>query len=163
GLVAVTLLVVWLAMRSPWGRVLKSIREDEDAARSLGKNVFSYKVQALLLGGVIGGLAGLIQGLRFGNVAPDQFHTTFTFYVYAVLILGGVARVFGPVVGAVLFWGIYNFLNQFLRELEKLKVLPTSILTADKVDALVFILLGAGIIALLIFRPQGILDRKSVV
>ena len=69
------------------------------------------------------------------------------------MILGGVARVFGPVVGAVLFWGIYNFLNQFLRELEKLKVLPTSILTADKVDALVFILLGAGIIALLIFQP----------
>ena len=50
-------------MRSPWGRVLKAIREDEDAVRSLGKNVFAYKMQSLILGGVIGCLGGFIFGL----------------------------------------------------------------------------------------------------
>jgi branched-chain amino acid transport system permease protein len=162
-LVAVSLLVVWLAMRSPWGRVLKAIREDEDAVRSLGKNAFWYKIQSLLLGGVIGALAGLIQAVRIGNVSPDQYHTTFTFYVYAVLILGGAARVFGPVAGAVLFWGVYNFLSQFLREVTRLEYLPSGLLSATQVDPLVFVLLGVGIIALLIFRPQGIFgDRREI-
>ncbi len=61
-------------MRSPWGRVLKGIREDEDAVRSLGKNVFAYKMQALVLGGVIGALAGLVFGAlaRFGPARQLQ-------------------------------------------------------------------------------------------
>ncbi len=54
---AVAVLVVWALMRSPWGRVLKGIREDEDAVRALGKNVFAYKMQALMLGGVFGASA----------------------------------------------------------------------------------------------------------
>ncbi|RYJ05527.1 MAG: branched-chain amino acid ABC transporter permease, partial [Actinomycetales bacterium] len=63
-LVALGCLLVWALMRSPWGRILRSIREDEDAVRSLGKNVFSYKLQALILGGVFGGLAGLFHVLK---------------------------------------------------------------------------------------------------
>ena len=58
-------------MRSPWGRVLKSIREDEDAARSLGKNVFAYKMQSLVVGGVIGALGGaVIAARRPGRRSP---------------------------------------------------------------------------------------------
>ena len=60
GLVALSRRSSGLLMRSPWGRVLKSIREDEDAARSLGKNVVSYKMQSLILGGVIGSIGGLL-------------------------------------------------------------------------------------------------------
>lgn len=159
-LVAVCLLVVWLAMRSPWGRVLKSIREDEDAVRSLGKNAFGYKIQSLILGGVIGALAGFIQALRFGNVTPDQYHMNFTFYVYAALILGGAARIFGPVVGAVIFWFLFNFFTALLGQMARQEMLPESILTPFKVGPLVFVMLGAGIIALLIFRPQGIFGDK---
>jgi neutral amino acid transport system permease protein len=159
-LVAICLLVVWLAMRSPWGRVLKGIREDEDAVRSLGKNVFSYKIQSLMLGGVIGALAGFIQALRFGNVAPDQYHTTFTFYVYAVLILGGAARVFGPVLGAVTFWFLFNFLTTMLLEMTRVEILPRDLVSSFEVGSLVFVLLGGGIIAMLVFWPQGILGDK---
>jgi branched-chain amino acid transport system permease protein len=170
-LVAVCLVLVWLAMRSPWGRVLKAIREDEDAVRSLGKNAFSYKIQAFMLGGVIGAVAGFVQALRLGNVAPDQYHTTFTFYVYAVLILGGAARVFGPVVGAVLFWGLFNFLSSFLGEAARQGGIPlgpveipvSGVLTPAEVGPFVFVLLGIGIIAMLIFRPQGIFgDRREI-
>src|SRR4029450_6168454 len=71
-LVALCCLLVYLLMRSPWGRVLKAIREDEDAVRSLGKNVFSYKMQSLILGGVIGALAGFIFALSTGSVLPDS-------------------------------------------------------------------------------------------
>jgi branched-chain amino acid transport system permease protein len=170
-LVALCVLVVWLAMRSPWGRVLRAIREDEDAVRSLGKNAFSYKIQALTLGGVIGALAGFVEALRLGNVAPDQYHTTFTFYTYAVLILGGAARVFGPVVGAAIFWGLFNFLTAVLGQIARLGALPigpleipvNGVLRPAEVGPFVFALLGIGIIALLIFRPQGVFgDRREI-
>ena len=59
GLVALALVFVWLLTRSPWGRLLKGIREDEDAVRSLGKNVYAIKMQALILGGVLGSLGGV--------------------------------------------------------------------------------------------------------
>ena len=97
-------LVVFLLMRSPWGRVLKAIREDEDAVRSLGKNVYSYKMQSLIIGGVLGCLGGFIFALGQAAVQPDIFGTETTFFAYTVLILGGAARVLGPVVGAMIFW-----------------------------------------------------------
>ncbi len=62
-LVVLSCLVVFLLMRSPWGRVLKAIREDEDAVRSLGKNVYAYKMQSLIIGGVLGCLGGFIFAL----------------------------------------------------------------------------------------------------
>ncbi|MGH8791111.1 MAG: branched-chain amino acid ABC transporter permease [Stackebrandtia sp.] len=158
--VAAMLLLVWTLMRSPWGRVLRGIREDEEAVRSLGKNVFSYKIQALMVGGMIGAFAGLMQAVRFSNVSPDQYAPKFTFYIFAVLILGGAAKLFGPIVGAALFWGLYNLLDTFLRQLAATEVLPASVLTGPQVGPLVYVILGAGFIALLIFRPQGILGDK---
>ena len=104
-------MLVFLAMRSPWGRVLKGIREDEDAVRSLGKNVFAYKIQALIFGGVIGTLGGFVFALSNQSVQPDNYATTITFFAWAVLILGGAARVFGPVLGAVIFWFLLVFIN----------------------------------------------------
>ena len=64
--------MVFLLMRSPWGRVLKAIREDEDAVRSLGKNVYCYKMQSLVLGGVIGALGGIIFAVDRQSVQPDN-------------------------------------------------------------------------------------------
>ena len=98
-LVIVVAIFVFLLMRSPWGRVLKSIREDEDAARSLGKNVFSYKMQTLVLGGVIGALGGFMIAVSTQSVQPDNFATPLTFFILTALLLGGAARVIGPIVG----------------------------------------------------------------
>ena len=91
-------------MRSPWGRVLKGIREDEDAVRSLGKNVFAYKMQALVVGGVFGAMAGIVFVLPRAAVLPANYATSLTFFLWTILLLGGAATVFGPVVGAVIFW-----------------------------------------------------------
>jgi branched-chain amino acid transport system permease protein len=158
GLVAFCCLIVWLSMRSPWGRVLRGIREDEDAVRSLGKNVVSYKMQALILGGVLGCLGGFIQALATQSVQPDKFSTDITFYAYAVLILGGAARVFGPVVGSVIFWFILIFVNRGLEEAVRAGSL--TIISANQAAIVGQLLLGLSLMFLMIFRPQGILGDK---
>ena len=92
---AFAVLVVWMLMRSPWGRSLKGIREDEDAVRALGKNVFAYKMQSLVLGGVLAGAGGIVYALP-SAVSPGVYVTSLTFFVWTALLLGGAATVFGP-------------------------------------------------------------------
>jgi len=160
-LVVIILVIMGLLVHSPWGRVLKGIREDEEAVRSLGKNVFAYKMQALVLGGIIGAVAGFIFALSRANVQPDTFTTDFTFYFYVVLILGGAARLLGPVLGAALFWFLYNLIAQGLNQAIRSDVIPPSILDATQVGPLVFFLLGLGMVLLLIFRPQGLIGNRK--
>ena len=156
--VAVMCVLVFLLMRSPWGRVLKGIREDEDAVRSLGKNVYAFKMQALVIGGVIGTLAGFISALGKGAVQPDNYSTEFTFYAYAVLLLGGAARVFGPVVGAMIFWAVLSLSDTLLRQAIGAGYLP--FLTSNDVGQIRFIIVGAALMLLMIYRPQGIFGDK---
>ena len=82
-------LLAWQLMRSPWGRVIKGIREDEDAVRALGKNVYFYKMQSLIIGGVFGTLGGMIF-IMPRAVVPANYATTLTFFIYTILLLGGV-------------------------------------------------------------------------
>ncbi|WP_433829448.1 branched-chain amino acid ABC transporter permease [Actinoplanes sp. CA-015351] len=162
-LVAIALAIVFLAMRSPWGRVIKAIREDEDAVRSLGKNVVSYKMQSLILGGVLGSLGGFIIALKNAAVQPDTYGTEFTFYMYTIVILGGAARVFGPVVGSMIFWFLLTFVNALLPTLISQGYIPTWLMDANQAGAVGYILVGLGLVLLLIFRPQGIFgDKKEV-
>ena len=102
-LVAVCCCVVFLLVRSPWGRLLRGIREDEDAIRSLGKNVFAIKMQALIIGGLFGALGGMVYILP-SSMQPDAMGRSLTFFCWTALLLGGAATVFGPVMGAVLFF-----------------------------------------------------------
>ena len=103
---SITLVLLWLTARlarTPWGRVLRAIREDEDATASLGKNVFSYRLQALALGAALAGLAGLFYAWQFSFFSPDDFQPLITFFGWMILILGGVGRVWAVPVGAVVF------------------------------------------------------------
>ena len=159
-LVLLVVALVWALMRSPWGRVLKSIREDEDAARSLGKNVFSYKMQSLVLGGVIGALGGALFALSLQTVQPDTFLPQVTFYAFAILILGGTASTFGPVIGAVIFWFILGMLQSGLRTFSDAGLLP-DFFGAQAVGAVSLTFVGVLIMSLMIFRPQGILGDKK--
>jgi len=162
-LVALSCLLVFLLMRSPWGRVLKSIREDEDAVRSLGKNVYVYKMQALVLGGVLGAFGGMVYAVGTGSAVPDQYQNANTFLAYAAVILGGAARVLGPVVGAMILLFILQFADTLLRALISNGVIPEDLLSSTDVAQIRFILVGVGLMLLLIFRPQGIFgDRREV-
>ena len=162
-LIALSLLLVFLLVRSPWGRVLKGIREDEDAVRSLGKNAFSYKMQALVLGGVIACLAGFILSLGRGSVQPDNYSTQMTFLAYTALLLGGAARVMGPVVGAVILWVVLAFTDSLLRQAVGSGYIPTWLMDGVQVGQVRFILVGLALMLLMAFRPQGIFgDRREL-
>ena len=159
-LVALSCLIVFALMRSPWGRVLKAIREDEDAVRSLGKNVYSYKMQSLVLGGVLGSLAGFILALGRAAVQPDSFGTETTFFAYTVLILGGAARVLGPVVGAMIFWMVLSLTDNVLNQAVDNGVIPSAIMNNTQVGQVRFMLVGLALMLLMIYRPQGIFGDK---
>ncbi len=154
---AVVLVLVWLLMRSPWGRVVKGIREDEDAVRALGKNVFAYKMQVLILGGVLGTLGGVVVVLP-SAVVPAYFLPSLTFFLWTILLLGGAATIFGPVLGAVLFWLIMAFLSVFLPGLASEGILPFSGIQAG---VLRYILVGIALMLIVIYRPQGIMGNKK--
>jgi neutral amino acid transport system permease protein len=158
--VALVLLLLTALMRSPWGRVLKAIREDEDAARSLGKNVFAYKIQSLVLGGVIGALAGMLLAVDTQAVNPDTFISILTFFAYTVLILGGPGRILSPVLGAVIFWFLLQLTDGLLRGALEAGWLGNVIEGSD-IAAIRFALVGLGLMLLMILRPQGILGNRE--
>jgi neutral amino acid transport system permease protein len=160
GLVVVCALAVWLLMRSPWGRVLKAVREDEDAARSLGKNAYGYKLQSLVLGGVIGSFAGMYQAIEKSSATPGNYKPETTFFVYAALILGGVARTWGPVIGSMLLVGLLEFMNGVLRQAVTEGVIPDGVMDTTQIGQVRLILVGVGLAALVVFRPQGLFGDK---
>ncbi len=162
-LVALCSLLVFLLMRSPWGRVVKAIREDEEAVRSLGKNVYWYKMQSLILGGVFGALGGLVFAVVNQSVQPDNYSTAFTFFAYTALLLGGAARVVGPVLGAMIFWFLLQLTDVALREAINADYIPSSILAGPDVGQVRLVLVGLGLMLLMIFRPQGFFGDKREV
>jgi branched-chain amino acid transport system permease protein len=147
------LAVFWRLERSPWGRVLRAIREDETAATAVGKNVFAFKCQALVLGAVLGGLAGLLLAWQIGVFAPDDYQPTLTFYAYLILILGGMNRLWAIPVGAVLFSLLYTgtrFLDFY----------PLSLIDSGSRAFLRLFLVGLLLVLFMALRPQGMLGNR---
>jgi len=153
--VGLACLLVYLLIKSPWGRVLKGIREDEDAVRSLGKNVYSYKMQSLILGGVIGAVAGIIYVLPRA-VQPDSMGRPMTFFIWTILLLGGAATVFGPVLGSIIFWAGLMLIKTVMRD-----GVPETIMRNEQIEQFGWIIVGVTLMLLVIFRPQGILGDKK--
>jgi branched-chain amino acid transport system permease protein len=135
---------------SPWGRVLRAIREDEDAVAALGKNVLAYKLQSIGIAAALAAIAGFFLSLNVTYLYPSEFDPTFTFLGYAVLVLGGYASYGGVALGAVLLWGVMEGLR-FLH-------LP---LSEGQQGSLRFVLIGLALILLSMLRPQGLLGRKA--
>jgi neutral amino acid transport system permease protein len=160
GLVLLAVLLTYLLIRSPWGRVLKAIREDEDAARALGKNAYWYKMQSLVLGGVIGAFGGMFWALAQGSVSANSFNPEPTFFAYVALILGGTARIWGPVIGSMIFWAIITFTDSALRSGIRADYVPEWLMDPSQVGAARLMLVGLALILLVVFRPQGMFGDK---
>jgi ABC-type branched-subunit amino acid transport system permease subunit len=153
--VAIVLLtLVWLAVRTPWGRVLRGIREDEDAVAALGKNVLAYKLQALAIGSAIAGIAGCFYAWQFSFFSPDDFAPLLTFFAWVIVIIGGLGRIWAVPVGALVF----GFLFAGTRFLD---FAPLSYLSGPERAYLRLILIGLVIIGLVLARPQGLLGRRD--
>jgi branched-chain amino acid transport system permease protein len=146
--------IVTVALRftqgSPWGRVLRAIREDEDAARALGKNALSYKLQSLAISAGIAAVAGWLLALDLATIHPTDFEPLVTFFAYSVLILGGLANYWGVIVGSVILWTVLEgtrFVEIFQDD--------------NQTAALRFAIVGLVLILLMAFRPQGMFGKKE--
>lgn len=155
--VSVVTLIAYLALehlsRSPWGRVLKALREDERAAISLGKSARFYRVQAFAVGGAIMALAGALQAHFTGFIAPDNYLPILTFQVWVMLIVGGSGSNPGAVIGSILVWAIWAGSGTL-----------TSILFPPeqqaRAAALQIAAIGVMLCVILLIRPNGLLGDR---
>ena len=145
---------LWAAGRTPWGRVLRAIREDEQTAASLGKNVFVFKLQALAIGSALAGLAGCFYAWQFSFFSPVDFAPLLTFFAWMIVILGGLGRFFAVPVGAVVF-GILFAGTRFF------DFPPFDWFDSAERAYLRLMVIGLVIIGLVLFRPQGLLGRRE--
>ena len=177
GLMLLVLLAVMLIyssleilMESPWGRIIKAIREDEQVARALGKNVFWYKLQAFMLGGAIAGIAGAFLAWQLTTVYPTNFEPIVTFNAWIIVILGGAGNNIGTLLGTIIFFAymeITRSLPQLFQFLDLiLGQFISDISLADyfndaRLAALRIMIMGLILMMIMLWRPQGLLGKES--
>ena len=155
--IAVTVLVYAALQRldgSPWGRVLRAIRDDETAVEALGRSVAAFRLQSFALGGAIMGLGGAMQAHAIGFIAPDDYLPALTFQVWTMLIIGGAGSNAGAVLGAVAVWALWSASGAAV----------TALVPADlqaRAAALQLVAIGVALSASLVLRPRG-LSRRTV-
>lgn len=139
-------------LRSPYGRLIQAIRDDETALLALGKSPARYKTQVLMLGGALAGLAGAFYAHYISFVTPDQYTPLITFYVWMAIIMGGVGRLRGAVLGAVLLVAFLEG-SRLLRD-----VLPG--VSEVAMSSVRLAAVGLGLILFMRLRPQGLAGGK---
>lgn len=153
--------VVRALVHSPWGRVLRAIREDEVTAEASGKHVFRFKLQAFVLGAVIMGIGGALYAFNFRAISPITFMPLLgTFIIWAMLVAGGSGRLYSPIVGAFVVWGIWSG-SQFLPDLIDQLPAAASAPILDVLDAaglpnIRFFAVGVLVVLVLLYAPDGI-------
>ncbi|PSP91164.1 branched-chain amino acid ABC transporter permease [Halobacteriales archaeon QS_4_66_20] len=167
---------------SPYGRVLKAIREDELVANSLGKNTDRFKVETFIVGCALMGLGGILWQGSQGFTSPGNYLPQQTFYIFIALIIGGAGSNTGSIIGGALFAGllfegprlISRLVDQFLTfrsspnnfvdavvPLLSLDIGPFIVYALDSIAYLRFILVGSILIYFIHNRPQGLLGHRK--
>ena len=142
---------LWLIARSPFGRLVRAIREDDVVAATLGKNVLWARVRIFAIGGAIIGLAGSMHSIYYQYIDPTQFTNIVIAYAFMAVIAGGRGAHLGTIGGAA----------AVMLLLEGSRVIKDAIpaLDSDQLAAIRIIIIGAGLIALLVWKPQGFLQE----
>jgi branched-chain amino acid transport system permease protein len=160
GLVAALLLAVYLVVErlgaSPFGRVLRAIREDEAAAVSLGKDAVRFRLKAFAVGGALMALGGAVQAHFIGFIAPENYLPLMTFQVWAMLIVGGSGNHLGAILGAVLVWALWALSGSVIGAL-----VPAA--EQARAASLQIVLIGVALCVILLLRPRGILGERRTV
>ena len=143
-------------LRSPWGRVLRAIREDEVAAVALGKSAQRFRLEAFVLGSTLMGLAGALYVSFIGFVSPFDFLPIVTFQIWAMLIVGGSGNNRGALLGALVVWALWATSGHLVSRL-----VPPS--HAAQGAAIQVILIGLVLVLMLLFRPRGLIGEQAVV
>lgn len=156
-LLVLTYVLVELGIRSPWGRVLRAIREDEAAAAASGKNVTAFKIQGFVLGAIIIGVGGGLFGFQQGAIAPESFtHFFGTFIFWAMLIAGGSGNMLGAVVGTYVIWGLWSTSLQ-IQGYDLPEILE------GRIPYLRDMLVGLIIVVVLLINPRGLIPEQAQV
>lgn len=142
--------------RSPWGRVLRALREDEAAAASLGKSPARFRLQAFVLGAALMGLAGAMQAQFFGFIAPENYLPVLTFQIWVMLVLGGAGNNRGALLGALVVWAVWTASGSLLNA-----VLPPD--WQARGASLRLVGIGVALAAILLARPRGLLGERVAV
>src|ERR1700736_5498652 len=154
GLCSVILILVYLfaqrLYRSPFGRALRSVREDEMVAQGLGKNVFTLRLKAFMIGAFIAGIGGSLLVIYVDAFNPSAWTTGETFFLWAALLLGGSANNRGAILGALIVPVLFAEITRFLAPFG----------SPELVDSYRYIAIGVLLILTVRFRPQGILAEK---
>jgi branched-chain amino acid transport system permease protein len=144
------------AIRSPWGRVLRAIREDEISASMSGKDIFRFKMQSLIFGAMVMGVGGALFAHNLKAVSPEIFTPLYgTFIIWVMLMAGGSGNNKGAILGAYVIWGIW-ILTQLLTNF-----LPYTL--KARAPYIRFLVIGILLEIILIYRPQGLLGEEKKV
>jgi branched-chain amino acid transport system permease protein len=157
GVAVLAAIVVFTLMfrlaRSPYGRVLRAIREDDLVPSTLGKNIFQYRLQAFVIGSACMAAAGSLYAHYVQTITPDNFTTPVAILVWMSVIVGGAGNMIGTVLGALIVVILYEgtrFIGPWL-----------TMFDAEQVSALRFIIIGCALILMIRFRPEGILPEAN--
>lgn len=159
-IVVLFLLIIYIAVegaiRSPWGRVLRAIREDEVATSMSGKDIFSFKMQSLILGSMIMGIGGALYAHYTKAISPDVFTPLYgTFIIWVMLMVGGSGNNRGAILGSFVVWGIW-IITSFATDL-----LPAAL--KSRAPYIRFLLIGILLEIILLYRPEGFLGEEKKV
>jgi len=150
---ALVVLVLERVRASPFGRVLRAIREDAQVAAFAGKDVLRFKVKAFAIGGAVAGLAGALYAHYSSYIVPEIYVPLLTIYIFLALTAGGIGNNYGAVFGA--------FVVVFFLESTRFLVGVIPWLTAEQLAALREFLVGLGLLLVLFFRPRGLLPEPQ--
>jgi len=160
-IVFIFLAIIYFALergiRSPWGRVLRAIREDEVMASADGKDVFLFKLQSLIVGAMIMGIGGALFAHFQAAIQPGLFTPLFgTFIIWSMLTLGGTGNNKGAILGAFLVWALWSW-STFL----VLRVVPPGFET--RAPFIRYVIIGLLLAIVVVKRPEGLIGEERQV
>ncbi len=140
-------------VRSPLGRMLRAIRDNENVSESLGKDVTRIRMKTIIIASIIGSIGGALDGFKKGGIIATSYdRVSWTFWIWVIVVLGGAANNIGVVVGTFAFTALRRFIDYYKGQLAPF--VPFSVVWLD------YLLLGIMLIVIQMYRPEGIIREK---
>ena len=165
--VIILLIITQKALYSPWGRMMRAIRDNEEAANAMGKNVVKQHLLIFILGSAIVGIAGAMLVTQDGLFTPGSYRPMrYTFLIWVMVIVGGSGNNFGAILGGFAVWFLWIeaapialfLINLFTSGLAETNVLKAHLI--ESVPYFRYLMMGIGLLLIMRYRPKGILPEK---
>ena len=157
------------ALRSPWGRMMRAIRDNEDAAKAMGKNVVKRHLHIFMIGSAIIGFSGAMLVTYDGLFTPASYQPLrYTFIIWVMVLLGGTGNNYGAILGAFVVWFIWIesapfalfVINALMSEVDNTNQLKIHLI--DSIPYFRYLMMGLGLLVVMRYRPKGLLPEKII-